>query len=115
MSLEPLVDIGWVRTIYSLACDNYRREILFLSFIYLFIAGTEVEPSPLLLRPFIGLLHQPWMVDADDYGAIGGMNEWQGKPMYSEETFPSAAQTTTDPIRPDLGSKTGRRGGKPGD
>jgi hypothetical protein len=34
-----------------------------------------VEPSPLLLRPFIGLLYQPWMMtDGDDCGAISGMN-----------------------------------------
>jgi hypothetical protein len=38
-----------------------------------------VDPSPLLLLPFIGLLYQPWMIDGDDCGAVGGMNEWQGK------------------------------------
>jgi hypothetical protein len=56
-----------------------------------------VEPSPLLLGPFTGLLYQPWMIDDDDCGAISGMNEWQGKPKYSEETCPSAALSTTDP------------------
>jgi hypothetical protein len=45
-----------------------------------------VEPSPLSLRPFIGLLYQLWMVDCDDCGGVGGMNEWQWKPKYSEET-----------------------------
>jgi hypothetical protein len=50
------------------------------------IYGAEVQPRALLLRPFIGLLYQPWMVDGDDCGAIGGMNEWQGKPKYSEVT-----------------------------
>jgi hypothetical protein len=45
-----------------------------------------VEPSPLLLRPFNDLLYQPWMIDGDDYGAVSGMNEWQGKPEYSGET-----------------------------
>jgi hypothetical protein len=35
-----------------------------------------VEPSPLLLRPFIGLLYQSWMIDGDDCLAIGWMNEW---------------------------------------
>jgi hypothetical protein len=58
--------------------------------------GAGVEPSPLLLRPFIGLLYQPWMVDGDDCGAVSGMNEWQGKQMYWEETCPSAALSTTD-------------------
>jgi hypothetical protein len=39
-----------------------------------------VEPSPLLLRPFAGLLYQPWMTDDDDdddddCGAISERNE----------------------------------------
>jgi hypothetical protein len=37
------------------------------------------------------------MIDGDDCGAVSGMNEWQAKSKYSEETFPSAALTTTDP------------------
>jgi hypothetical protein len=41
--------------------------------IFLFWAG--VEPSPLLLKPFIGLLYQHWMVDGDNCAAVGGMNE----------------------------------------
>jgi hypothetical protein len=56
-----------------------------------------VEPSLLLLRPFSGLLYQPWMVDGDDYGAISGMNEWEGKPKYWEKTCHSAALSTTNP------------------
>jgi hypothetical protein len=39
----------------------------------------------------------PALDDNDDCGAISGMNEWQGKPKYSEETCPSAAMSTTDP------------------
>jgi hypothetical protein len=59
-----------------------------------FLAG--VEPSPLLLRPFIGLLYYRWMMDADDCGAISGMNQLLGKP-YSEETCPSAALSRSNP------------------
>jgi hypothetical protein len=40
-----------------------------------FICRAGLEPSPLLLRPFTGLLHQPWTIDHDDCGAVGGMNE----------------------------------------
>jgi hypothetical protein len=40
------------------------------------IYGAGVEPSPLLLRPFIGPLYQPWMTDGDDCGAIGEINEY---------------------------------------
>jgi hypothetical protein len=53
--------------------------------ITLSICRTVLEPSPLLLRPFIGLLYQPWM------------NEWQGKLKYSKKTCPSAALSITDP------------------
>jgi hypothetical protein len=56
-----------------------------------------VEPGPLILQPFIGLLYQPWMIHAEKCGAISGMNEWQGKMKYSEETCPIAALSTTDP------------------
>jgi hypothetical protein len=85
---------------------------LFCIFFYLSI-GAGVEPSPLLLRPFIGLLYQPWMIDGDDCGAISVINEWQGKPKYCEETCPSAALSTTDPTRLDSGSNPGLHGGKP--
>jgi hypothetical protein len=50
------------------------------------IYGSEVEPSPLLLRSFIDLLYQPWMTDDDECGASSGMNEWQGMPKYWEKT-----------------------------
>jgi hypothetical protein len=39
--------------------------------------------------------------------------DWQGKPKYSEKTCPSATLSTTNPKWPDLGSNSGRRGGKP--
>jgi hypothetical protein len=41
------------------------------------------------------------------------LNEWQGKPKYSEITFSSATLFTTNPTRPDLGSSPGRGGEKP--
>jgi hypothetical protein len=47
--------------------------------LYLFIClWADIESCPLLLHPFIGLLHQPWMIDGDDCGTVGGTNEWQG-------------------------------------
>jgi hypothetical protein len=58
------------------------------SFIHLFIYWAGVEPSPLLLRSLIGLLYQPWMMDGDDYEAIGGMHDWQAKPKYSDKPAP---------------------------
>jgi hypothetical protein len=38
---------------------------------------------------------------------------WHGKPKYSEKTCPSTTLPTTNPTWPDLGSNSGRRGGKP--
>jgi hypothetical protein len=55
-----------------------------------------VEPSPLLLRQFIGLLYQRWVIDGDDCETVSGRNEWQEKLKYSEETCPSAALATAD-------------------
>jgi hypothetical protein len=37
---------------------------------------------------------------------------WQGKPRYSEKTFPSAILSTTNSTWPDLSSNPGRCGGK---
>jgi hypothetical protein len=55
------------------------------------------EQSPLILRPLIGLLYQPWKIDGADCEAISGMNEWQVKSKYFDETCPSAVLATTDP------------------
>jgi hypothetical protein len=37
------------------------------------------------------------MIDGDDCGTINGMNEWQGKPKYSEKICFRAALATIDP------------------
>jgi hypothetical protein len=37
----------------------------------------------------------------------------QGKPKYSEKTYPTAILSTTNPTWPDAGSNPGRRGGSP--
>jgi hypothetical protein len=80
-----------------LSLNHTNLKTLLKTIYFLFIYGAAVEPSPLLLQPFIGLLYQPWLIDGDDCGAIGGVNEWQGKPKYSEETCRSAVPSTTDP------------------
>jgi hypothetical protein len=38
--------------------------------------------------------------------------DWQGKPKYSEKTWPSATLSTINPTCLDPGSNPGRRGGK---
>jgi hypothetical protein len=64
---------------------------------FLFIYGTGVEPSPLLLRPLIVSLYQPWVIDGDDCGAVGSVNGWRGKPKCSEKTCASATLSISDP------------------
>jgi hypothetical protein len=86
---------------------------IYITFLFLFISGAGMEPSPLLLRQRLGLLYQPRMVDADDCGATCGINEWQGKPKYLEETSPNAPLSTTNPTRLELGSNPGRLCVKP--
>jgi hypothetical protein len=72
-----------------------------------------VEPTPLYLRPLIGILYRPWTVDGDGCRTISGMNVRQGKPKYSEETYPSAVVPTTNPIQIDRGSNPSLCSGKP--
>jgi hypothetical protein len=58
---------------------------------------------------------EPWLVvPAPDDGWwvwSSRWNEWQGKPEYSQKPCPSAALSTTNPIRLYFGSNPGRRGG----
>jgi hypothetical protein len=68
---------------------------VFWSFVYFYVA--IVEPGPLLLRPFIGLLYLPWIIGGNDLGDVSGKNDWRGKSRYSEKTCRSAALSTTDP------------------
>jgi hypothetical protein len=63
----------------------------------LFMCMAEVEPSPMLLRSFIGLLYQPWTLDGDDCGAIGGMNECKRETEVLGGTCPTVTLCTTNP------------------
>jgi hypothetical protein len=61
-------------------------------------------PAPLLLWPLIGPSVPAWMTDL--CGAIGGINDWQGKQKYSKKTYPSAV------LSPQI-LNPAHRGGKP--
>jgi hypothetical protein len=52
------------------------------------------------------------MLDGNDCGGNGEIDEWQRKPNYSATTCPSATLFTTDPALLHPGSKPYRRGGK---
>jgi hypothetical protein len=85
-----------------------EAQPLWLMMIVLFIYGVGVEPSPLLLLPFISLLYQSWMINCYDCGAVSGINDWQGKLEYSDKTYPSVALSTPDPTWLDLGCCSGK-------
>jgi hypothetical protein len=70
---------------------TYTCTVIFV----IILAG--VEPSPLVLRSFIGLLYQPWMIVGDDCGVINEMNKWHGKPEYSKKACLSAALAAAVP------------------
>jgi hypothetical protein len=61
-------------------------------FLFVFIYEAGVEPSPLLLQPYIGI----WMIDVD-CGGVTGINALHEKPNYSKKTCPNAALHTTVP------------------
>jgi hypothetical protein len=57
-------------------------------FVYLWgWSGTESIITAAIYLPIVPAL----IIDDDDCGAINGMTEWQGKPQYSEGTYPKAA------------------------
>jgi hypothetical protein len=79
--------------------DGILQSCNSLDFYFLFICGAGLERSPLLLRPLTGLFYQPSMIDDDDdddddFESINGINKWQGKLQYSEETRCGAALST---------------------
>jgi hypothetical protein len=71
-----------------------------------------VEPSPLILQPFIELLYQLWIIDGDDCGTTSEINGWQGKPTYSEKNS-DAALVSVAPTCLHSTLKSGNCGGKP--
>jgi hypothetical protein len=77
----------------SFLANSIRKK---QTYLYLSV-GAGVEPSPLILQTFIGLLYHPWMIDGDDCGAVSRMYELQVKLKYLEETCPSTVLSTTDP------------------
>jgi hypothetical protein len=66
----------------------------------------------LVRLPLFRLLYQPWMMDDDEYGAVGGLIG-RGNRSYTEKTCPTAAVSTTNPTWRDPCSNRDLRGGKP--
>jgi hypothetical protein len=64
---------------------------------FIIIFGAGVEPSPLLLRPFIRLLYQSYMIDGDycrqllaeETGVLGGnVSQWRYRHHRYHVTWP---------------------------
>jgi hypothetical protein len=71
-----------------------------------------VRLSPLGIWPLFGLLYQSQMMMMMSVEQLWNEN-WQGKPKYSEKTYPSATLSTTNPTWSDLGLNLGHHSGKP--
>jgi hypothetical protein len=87
-----------------------RSERSLKGYYFLF---TGLEPSLTLLRPFISLLHQSCLRDGNDFGAVGGMNDFGREIEVLGENLPQfrsghhRSHTCLVPPR-----TRGRRGGK---
>jgi hypothetical protein len=91
---------------YPFKCSLYIFCLVFLvcwGVVRLSPLGTSATVWPIVPAP-----DDRWWMWSSRWN-----ENWQGKPKYSEKTCPSVTLSTTNPILPDLGSNTGRRGGKP--
>jgi hypothetical protein len=93
----------------------YQRAIIYLLLLlvgwdwvprYLF-KSLGIYSSPWYCGHF-GLLYKPQMIDDDDFWSNWWNENWQGKPKYSEKTYPSATLSTTKShmTRPGLEPRT---------
>jgi hypothetical protein len=71
-------------------------------FLICIVEGGVQTGSTRHVGPLTGLLYLPRVIV-----------RMEGKPKYSEKTYPGATLSTTNPTWPDPGLNPGRRGGKP--
>jgi hypothetical protein len=100
--------------LHGVMLDSLSTGIALFYFYFSFFFSSEggVRLSPLGTSatnwPIVPAPDDRWWVWSNWW-----TENWQGKPKYSEKTYPSATSPTTDLTWPDLGSNLGRRGGKP--
>jgi hypothetical protein len=94
-----------VQNAASAVTEDYLSS--FFNFILICIVGGGIKVHS-TLRPLNDLLCQPRVIMIMEKS----VNDWQGKPKYSEKTCPSAALSTTNPTCCPY-ANPGRRGGKP--
>jgi hypothetical protein len=88
---------------------NLSSTLLLLLLLLLLLVGWDWVPrylSPWYYGHF-GLLYEPQMIDEDGFWSNWRNKIWQGKPKYSEKTYPSATLFTTKSYMTDPVSNPG--------
>jgi hypothetical protein len=97
-------------------CLCFSRYFL-IFYYFLLLVGRYWVPRYLSKVPGTaatsGLLYKPQMTDEDDFWSNWWNENWQGKPKYSEETYPSATLSTTKSHMTARSRTPDRSGGKP--
>jgi hypothetical protein len=96
------------KAFYEMEDQDSTLDILLL--LLLLLVGRYWVPrylfKSLVLRPLWPIAQTP-MIDEDDFWSNLWNENWQGKPKYSEKTYPSATLSTTKfHMRPDLEPRT---------
>jgi hypothetical protein len=104
LPLEPACSVALLTHFLSLFI------VIYIYIFYSFSGWGETESTWYVGHcwPIVPALDDRWWLWSSWWN-----EDWQGKPKYSENTYPSATLSTTNPTWPDLGSNPGRRGGKP--
>jgi hypothetical protein len=89
--------------------QNIRRNLH--NFFFSFLCGVRLSPlgTSTTVCPIVPTPDNRWCWMC----SIRWNENWQGNPMYSENTCPNATLSTTNPTWPDLGSNPGHRCRKP--
>jgi hypothetical protein len=99
----------WSKPRYGWQVSGLGFEPRWRFLLFLILLGGKGEMSPIVTSatnwPIVPAPNRwTW--------SIWWIENWQGKPKYSEKTGPSATLSITNPTWPNLGSNPGRRGEK---
>jgi hypothetical protein len=94
-----------------LAASSSRRHtaLFFFSLIRIVVGGVQTRSTRVVGRLLSYYACPGWLWR----WRIWWNEDWQGKPMYSEKTCPSATLSTINPTWPDPDANPDRRCGKP--
>jgi hypothetical protein len=127
ISRSPNKSVSWLVTQPNMSVSDSAKASQLISHVtnktvssfvaqsinILFIQGVGWDWANLLSRPLLHLLYQPRMMTMmRSVEQSVEKKDWQGNPKYSEKIYPCATSSTTNLTSTDLGSNSGRRGGK---